>query len=134
MKRVAGTGPLAYLAEAADDIAYRIVDLEDAVDMGDLNPKEFEKLFTDFLKEDLKQDAYSDLAKDLDRLDEPIQKVSFLRSAAMGILAKQAVGVFCENEASIVEGAFCYKSPVPEAKAFYRPLLGEKGNAHLSLY
>jgi dGTPase len=119
--------PLAYLVEAADDIAYRIVDLEDGVDMGDLSFEEFETLFTDFLQKVLKPDA-SSMVKDLDRLNDPIQRISYLRSTAMVVLADQVVRAFRENEETIVEGEFRYKDPVPKAKVFYRPLLGEIQN------
>jgi dGTP triphosphohydrolase len=41
--------PLAYLVEAADDICYAIIDLEDGIDMGSFSFKEFEDLMSPML-------------------------------------------------------------------------------------
>jgi dGTPase len=46
--------PLSFLSEAADDICYRILDVEDAVDMGIVTDERARGVFRDFLKSESK--------------------------------------------------------------------------------
>jgi dGTPase len=114
--------PLAYLAEAADDICYLLSDLEDGIDAGDYGEKEFYTLLIPFLKE---QKALAGWKTKYDKLGHANQRISFLRSNCMRALVEQVADVFLANEAAIIEGSYYDKS---KDKGFYRPLLSEIGD------
>ncbi len=93
--------PLAYVVEAADDICYAIVDLEDGIEMGSFTFEEYQELLVRFL--DLKphfRDEYDGLA-----LTES-QKISYLRSKAMFGLAEETVEQFLNNEEDLLAGSY----------------------------
>lgn len=93
--------PLSFLVEAADDICYRIVDLEDG----------FKLRFVDFEKvKNLLQDLIlSRKEESLDRLSnihEENEIIAYLRSRAIGVLIKEAADIFLENHDSILTANF----------------------------
>ncbi len=95
--------PLTFLAEAADDICYRLLDLEDAHKMGLISFSNAEDLFSqiissknknlDFIKENIKYLADED-------------KFAKLRSYALNILIGEAVNKFIENYEEIMSGQY----------------------------
>ncbi len=102
--------PLAFLVEAADDICYHLIDLEDGCRMG-LVP--FEQ--TRDLLAALLGDRYQ--PEKLQRIRGKNEQVSLLRALAIGVLIQQASDVFLENENAILEGNFekCLIDLVPVA-------------------
>ncbi|MEX2523723.1 MAG: deoxyguanosinetriphosphate triphosphohydrolase [Gammaproteobacteria bacterium] len=91
--------PLAYLVEAADDICYALIDLEDGIEMGALSVEEYTDLFKVFLDTEHKK-------RDYKRFDDDVQRISFLRSKAISTLVKQASEAFLDNERDILNGRF----------------------------
>ncbi len=89
--------PLAYLVEAADDICYSIVDLEDGVKAGKIKFAEAESLLAAIAGDTLVH--YDDIVEDMDR-------IGYLRAQAIGVLTDDASQVFLDNEASILGGDF----------------------------
>ncbi len=87
--------PLAYLVEAADDICYRIMDLEDGYRLGLISFSETEEL--------LKPLIDSDLASDYNQKEEK-DRIGFLRAKSISNLVKMLAAVFIENEKIILEG------------------------------
>lgn len=91
--------PLAFLVEAADDICYHIIDLEDGCRLG-LVPFETVKgllariIGTSFSEEKLA------------RIPSLNEKLGTLRAMAINRLINECAEVFCENEAAILEGSF----------------------------
>lgn len=81
--------PLSFLSEAADDICYRISDLEDAVEMGILREAEVREIFGKIIGGEDKGG-----------------RLSALRAAAVGRLIQAMTGVFTqkENYAAIMRG------------------------------
>jgi dGTPase len=87
--------PLVYLVEAADDICYEIVDLEDAFTSGDLD----ETAVIDALR------PISNSNKDLsDR--SPAEQIAYLRSVSIGSAIDACVDAFKENYETIMAGNF----------------------------
>jgi len=80
--------PLSLLTEAADDICYRVLDLEDAVEMGICSEREVKDLFLDVTRE-----AYDWM---------PIAQ---LRGQVIKELIGEAWDVFTADEAAIMAGA-----------------------------
>lgn len=112
--------PLVYLVEAADDICYKIMDIEDAHKLGILSKNETFELFLNFFTED-KQDRklyYID-----NFVSDTNEQIAYLRSSVIGVLINQCVKVFLENEQSILNGTFegaLIKKIMPLQNAAYK--------------
>jgi len=94
--------PLVYLVEAADDICYQIMDIEDAHKLRILTSEETIQLLLGFFEGDrLKR------ITDVMRLvDDTNEQIAYLRSSIIGLLVDQCSRVFLENEEAIMEGIF----------------------------
>lgn len=94
--------PLVYLVEAADDICYQIMDIEDAFKLKILSYEETMDLLLGFLSDDRKKRAV-----DTFRLVEDVnEQIAYLRSSVMGTLIDACAKVFVENEEKILSGLF----------------------------
>lgn len=91
--------PLVYLVEAADDICYNIIDIEDAHRLNILSYQEVEELLIP-----LTQDV--EIEGRLGAIDDIDSKVSLLRAKAISTLIQQCSNVFFENEKTILSGKF----------------------------
>lgn len=94
--------PLVYLVEAADDICYEIMDLEDAHKLKLLSFEETRDLMLGFLPSDNHARIYEH-SKDVTDKNELIV---YYRSCAIGELEKECVRVFLEHEDEILSGTF----------------------------
>lgn len=94
--------PLAYLVEAADDICYEIMDIEDAHKLKILSTTETRDLMLGFVAPD-HRDHIIQRASAVDDLNE---QVVYFRSCAIGALERECVRVFVDNEAAILDGTF----------------------------
>ena len=94
--------PLVYLVEAADDICYQMMDIEDAYKLKLLTPKEAIGLYLLFLSEKQKkrvEEVFSFVS-------DGNEQIAYLRATVIGILVKECTRVFIENEEEIMEGTF----------------------------
>jgi dGTPase len=89
--------PLSFLTEAADDICYRIIDLEDGFEVRQLLAGEVKDLLVEIAKPKDKC-YYNSLA---DR-----EKISYLRALALSALIKEISGIFIDNYSEIMSGQF----------------------------
>ena len=89
--------PLAYLVEAADDIAYRIVDFEDGQRLGLVDYGELERLFLEIIDSER-------TAEYVATIQNPIRKTEFLRAQVIGRLVGEAVKVFVEHQDELLAG------------------------------
>lgn len=98
---VAGTWcrhPLAFLMEAADDVCYRVIDLEDAVRVSCI---EFDAA------KPLLEKIATKMPKDrLDRIPDPTDKIAYLRAASINALIDEVIAEFEKHEQGILEGKF----------------------------
>lgn len=92
--------PLVFLVEAADDICYAIVDLEDAFEMSILPLQEIENILTIGLTEDERVE-YGSLAD-----ADSFRKLGYLRGKVVDYLVSEATKAFVRNERSILHGEF----------------------------
>jgi dGTPase len=90
--------PLAFLAEAADDICYRIVDLEDAVEIGLLPFESVRDIFIQI------SDAEAN-----GTLSERTQ-LMYLRARAINAAIEAVSKVFVQNESDLLAGRISYKT------------------------
>ena len=91
--------PLAYLVEAADDICYTIIDFEDGINLGLVSEDFALEYLIKLVKDSIDTSKYKTLETKEDR-------ISYLRALAIGSLISDAVKVFAENEALILDGKF----------------------------
>jgi dGTPase len=89
--------PLAFLVEAADDICYRVMDLEDGFRLGLLT-------FND-TKELLKPLCTNAKFTAFDNRDEN-DKIGYLRAKAISVLIDELVSAFLDEEENILNGKF----------------------------
>ena len=89
--------PLAFLVEAADDIAYRIMDFEDAHAVGLLPYAELEADFLEVIGEEWVKNY-------LNKLQQPVRKVEFMRAQVIGVLVRQSVQAFVDHQQELLEG------------------------------
>lgn len=94
--------PLAYLVEAADDICYEIMDIEDSHKLKILSFDETRDLMLGFVPSDKREKIIerSKMVKDQN------EDVVYFRSCAIGALIDECVHVFVENEDAILDGTF----------------------------
>ena len=90
--------PLAYLVEAADDICYTIIDFEDGINLG-LIEEDYALEYMSKLIHGINRDKYYALQHTKDR-------TAYLRAIAINALIDEAVALFLENEAAILNGDF----------------------------
>jgi dGTPase len=91
--------PLAFLVEAADDICYNIIDLEDGTNLGLVALEETESLLVEIIGSYFDVKKYAGIAS----LKE---KVSVLRAMAIQRLILECVDKFMEKEQEILDGTF----------------------------
>jgi dGTPase len=92
--------PLAYLVEAADDICYSIIDLEDGCSLGLVSYDEAKALFENVITKNKTK-----LGK-LDQLTSREEKIGFLRALAIGDLTEECTTIFLDHEKEIINGTF----------------------------
>ena len=93
--------PLVYLVEAADDICYAIIDIEDGVEMNLLHATEVEHLLLSATPP-ATQTEYN-LYK-IGRTER--QRIRWLRGRAVDVLIEDCVASFFANQAAILGGSF----------------------------
>ena len=92
--------PLVYLMEAADDICYQVMDIEDSHRLGILSTGEVTELLTGFFG-----GADRDrMGRALRHLEDPNEQVGYLRSNAIGAMVGECARVFAENEDKMLRG------------------------------
>lgn len=94
--------PLVYLVEAADDICYEVMDIEDAHKLRILTTEEVIDLLTGFFDEERKEHMF----RAMEFVDDPNEKVSYMRSCVIGTLVHQCALAFVEHEEEILSGEF----------------------------
>ena len=96
--------PLVYLVEAADDICYEIMDLEDAHKLKILTYDETERLLLEFFDPENQEKILKRIVDE--GLQDPNEKVVYMRACVIGKLENECVNTFVENEEAILNGTF----------------------------
>ena len=95
--------PLVYLVEAADDICYEIMDIEDAHKLKLLTTDETKQLFLAYFPLEQQRHIKERMAQLVDDVNE---QIVYLRSCVINCLEQQCVQVFIRNEQAILSGIF----------------------------
>ena len=96
--------PLVYLMEAADDICYEIMDIEDAHKLKLLTYEETESLLLGFFDEERQSRIRQRVIEE--GVTDENEKVVYMRACAVGCLEHECVQAFVDNEAAILAGTF----------------------------
>jgi len=94
--------PLVHLVEAADDISYLIMDLEDAQKLNIIDTPRAKELLLDFHSAKEKQ-RIDGVMKEVSDVNE---QISYLRAITINKLAQAAADVFLHHHDAILEGTF----------------------------
>lgn len=94
--------PLVFLVEAADDICYKIMDLEDAHKLRIISDEKIKELFLSFFPED----RQTRILQTMMMVDDVNEQIAYLRSSVVGLLISECSNVFIENEELILSGEF----------------------------
>lgn len=96
--------PLVYLVEAADDICYEIMDIEDAHKLKIVTYEETKRLFLDFFDE-MGQNHIMQRINDEEITDDN-EKVIYMRACVINALERACVDAFMRHEDEIMRGEF----------------------------
>ena len=98
--------PLVYLVEAADDICYQIMDLEDAFKLGILSYEQIKDLYLGFYDPETDKKWLTNIDDTLRRVSDRNEQISYLRAGVIGKLIYESSSIFKENETDILQGTF----------------------------
>lgn len=105
--------PFVWLVEAADDICYNIIDMEDGHRLGIVNSADCENLFMDLIKSvDSRQDL-KNVKQKLAVISNANERISYLRAKTINALIVKSLDLYKKNFNLILEGSL------------NKPLLGE---------
>ena len=96
--------PLVYMVEAADDICYEIMDIEDSHKLKILSYAETEHLLLSFFDEDIQQKIRQRIIDE--ELTDENEKVVYMRASVIGKLENECVAAFPAHEEEILAGTF----------------------------
>ncbi len=94
--------PFVYLVEAADDICYEIMDIEDAHKLKILGTDETRSLLLDFFDEERREE----IQKNMKYIGDTNEQIVYLRSCAIGCLERECAEAFLDKEEEILAGTF----------------------------
>ena len=96
--------PLVYLVEAADDICYEIMDIEDAHKLKILSFEETTQLLLGFFDEDMRREITARIREE--GVTDNNEQVVYMRASVIGKLENECVRTFVEHEEEILNGTF----------------------------
>ncbi len=94
--------PLVYLVEAADDICYQMMDIEDAHKLKILTTEETYNLLLAYFDDERK----ARMQRTMRMVSDTNEQIAYLRSSIIGLLIRECTQVFLDNEADILAGTF----------------------------
>lgn len=94
--------PLVFLVEAADDICYNIIDIEDAHRLRILSTEKVIELYMPFIK----NNNVAEIKRNLKGIEDENDKVAFLRAKCINTLIWECSEAFWKNRSEILSGLF----------------------------
>ena len=94
--------PLVYLVEAADDICYQVMDIEDGHKLKIIGTEETVNLLLAFFT----PERQNHIREVMSSVDDPNEKIAYLRSSVVGLLVRECAQAFVEGEEQILEGKY----------------------------
>jgi dGTPase len=98
--------PLVFLVEAADDICYQLMDLEDAHKLKIHSFEQTSALLMRFFDSQNESKQIGRIKETFNLVSDPNEQIAYLRASVIGKLVKQCVNVFWEKQNEILNGQF----------------------------
>lgn len=98
--------PLVFLVEAADDICYQLMDLEDAHKLKIHSYEMTRSLLLGFFDQQTEAKQLNRMKETLDLVADKNEQIAYLRATVIGKLVKQCIDVFWEKQDDILSGSF----------------------------
>jgi dGTPase len=98
--------PLVFLVEAADDICYQLMDLEDAHKLKIHSFEQTSALLMRFFDSQTESKQIGRIKETFNLVSDPNEQIAYLRASVIGKLVKQCVNVFWEKQNEILNGQF----------------------------
>lgn len=90
--------PLAFLVEAADDICYQVMDIEDGYKAGCISLEEITNLHEPWLSPDSLQRGHT--------IEDPSRRVEYFRALSIDRMVREVINVFENNYDELLNGTF----------------------------
>lgn len=97
--------PFVWLVEAADDICYNIIDVEDSQRLGIIDHDKCKRLFLN-LVESLDPSQIDKTKITLKSISDKNDRIAYLRAKSINLLTQKSVQVYQQNFEQIVKGEF----------------------------
>jgi len=98
--------PLVFLVEAADDICYQLMDLEDAHKLKIHSFDQTRSLLMGFFDPQTELKQINRINETLNLVADPNEQIAYLRASVIGKLVKQCVNTFWKKQSDILSGSF----------------------------
>jgi len=99
--------PFVYLTEAADDICYRILDMEDALRLGIIEESRITEFFIRLLESiNRKDDDIGKIRKILSEIEDRNERITYLRAKCINALTLESADIFMKESETIISGRF----------------------------
>ncbi|MBV6881080.1 dNTP triphosphohydrolase [Epilithonimonas ginsengisoli] len=96
--------PFVWLVEAADDICYNIIDMEDAHRLGIVNTEDCENLFLDLVRS-VNPDDIKRVGDKLGIITNKNERISYLRAKVINSLINKTIELYKSNFDKILDGS-----------------------------
>lgn len=114
--------PLVLLVEAADDICYQIMDIEDAHKLGILTTKKTKSLLLSFYDPEAEGDRIGRLKQTMGRVTDKNEQIAYLRASVIGKLIDACSREFMDQYDAILAGSY--------EKSLIKNMVGTVGDAY----
>lgn len=94
--------PLVYLVEAADDICYEIMDIEDSYKLKIISYEQASELLLKFFDEDVQKQIINRIHAD--KITDNNEKIVYMRACTIGVLEHECAKAFIDHEEDILNG------------------------------
>lgn len=98
--------PLVFLVEAADDICYQAMDVEDAYRLGIFSYDETRTLFMSYFDPQADSGVFDNLDRVCQVVTDRHEQVAYMRTLFIGLMVREATRIFCDNMELILAGRF----------------------------
>ncbi len=105
-KQIYARHPLVYLVEAADDISYQIMDLEDAHRLKILSTERTQQILLQFFDKQKDKAFFNKKEEVFKQVTDSNEQVAFLRASVINLLTYQVADAFVNNIDDILSGTF----------------------------
>ena len=116
--------PLVFLVEAADDICYQLMDLEDAHKLGILTYEQTKALFLNFYDPKADADLLARIEDTFREVLDHNERIAYLRAGVINKLVHECMAVFEDKREEIMNGTF-QKSLISQVQGLSKIAMNE---------